>query len=119
MIHDAARCRYSPQAMPIEQATITHRKMEKTTATEAPHEDYVLAVDNVAEGDNKDDIGNMQGGHRCCGGCCDMRRATMIVNYISIGAFIVYWDLIHSTPSSGTIFRSFIYGSLLRKSSKN
>ena len=24
-------------------------------------------------------------GHLCCGGCCDMRRATMIVNYVNIG----------------------------------
>ena len=27
-------------------------------------------------------------GHLCCGGCCDMRRATMIVNYVNIGKLI-------------------------------
>ena len=71
--------------------------MEKeTTITASSDQDYVLAEGKPNAGDGihgtEVEEGQVMGmpartkqGHMCCGGCCDMRRATMIVNYINIG----------------------------------
>jgi hypothetical protein len=32
---------------------------------------------------------NMKRGHKCCGGCCDVRRAVIVVNCISIGILVL------------------------------
>lgn len=63
--------------------------MEETTTVEVPEKDYVLAEESSGDGDEQNDKANQLSGHRCCGGCCDTRRATMIVNYISVGELLV------------------------------
>lgn len=35
-------------------------------------------------------INTMKQGHKCCGGCCDMRRAVIIVNMAMISLFVIY-----------------------------
>ena len=51
--------------------------MSKGYGTVPTIEGQEVTVDGVVPGDSKR-------GHKCCGGCCDVRRATIIVNIISI-----------------------------------
>jgi hypothetical protein len=42
----------------------------------------------VIEGQEIPSVGQKQG-HSCCGGCCDMRRAVIVVNIISIAMYAI------------------------------
>jgi hypothetical protein len=37
------------------------------------------------EDEIENSIQSQKQGHKCCGGCCDMRRAVIIVNIIALG----------------------------------
>jgi len=43
-------------------------------------EEYVLAGESTPPANS-----GMKRGHKCCGGCCDVKRATIIVNLVSMG----------------------------------
>jgi hypothetical protein len=54
----------------------------------------VQGHDVVVEAMNDTDVGyssmlGIKRGHKCCGGCCDVRRAVIIVNFVSIGIAVM------------------------------
>ncbi|CAB9497667.1 expressed unknown protein [Seminavis robusta] len=82
-----------------------------TDTTTAPvttsEQEYVLAGGKDGATDSPNDpvvVPAKKQGHKCCGGCCDMRRATMIVNFVNMGLILLgLWYIVAyiSTSSRG------------------
>jgi len=70
-------------------APVNHHPVPtEDAADEAPHDgsyDVLVSPEVAAAGHMA-----MSQGHRCCGGCCDMRRAIIIVNLIDVAICVFY-----------------------------
>jgi len=69
------------QALPNNSTIFNSNKdniMESSKQTS--DEEYVLAGESTPPANS-----GMKRGHKCCGGCCDVKRATIIVNLVSMG----------------------------------
>mmetsp|Transcript_7748 Transcript_7748/g.12827 ORF Transcript_7748/g.12827 Transcript_7748/m.12827 type:complete len:190 (+) Transcript_7748:93-662(+) len=49
----------------------------------------VPAVDGIAIPAGGNNTSNAKQGHKCCGGCCDTKRAVIVVNIINIGVILM------------------------------
>ena len=54
------------------------------SSTETPGTEYELAPPIVSQENRAGGVARVKQGHKCCGGCCDMRRAVIIVNIVNI-----------------------------------